>query len=395
MDESWQVPIGSILPAAAPPRSPAPAAASPAAAAAAAAPPPPPRPRRLPRRLRGAAADAAPPAILRRSPAPPATSIYDEIFRPAAERGGGRRGGWPEKAGEGGTGEEAPGVSDPGERGKLRTEEGSYDDIFGSDGGGGGEWRRRTRSRSRSKRSSAVSSDELSPPSAAAAPGEDDAVLSFFASKLRPITISSWRHEASPPSTISVGDQSSVRSFTIPFANRKENNYTASTSSSRFNQQQLRPSSVNFRCFSPPETIRRTPWGGNSELDSPPSVISSVSVDPVMPSKSAATEIEKVAVMEMDCDEDSSNTIPAESSFFIEIDAHGRRKEATEVDEAIAWAKETFWNEMHKKVKVENDLMLKNNEESSAVGSIHCILRLQKAFQKQFVICQKSDTKIT
>lgn len=73
-----------------------------------------------------------------------------------------------------------------------------------------------------------------------------------------------------------------------------------------------------------------------------------------MLSKSVATEIEKVVVMEMDCDEDSSNTIPAESSFFIEIDARGRREEATEVDEAIAWAKETFWNEMHKKVKVEN-----------------------------------------
>lgn len=104
----------------------------------------------------------------------PASSFYEEIFRPAWRRlplaRGGRR---------------LPGFRIPEARasGQVKMDEGFYDDIFGSDGGRERRSRSRSKCSSRSKSSSVLSSAELSPPLRPSI--AEDAMLSSFASKLR------------------------------------------------------------------------------------------------------------------------------------------------------------------------------------------------------------------
>ncbi|XP_073008841.1 uncharacterized protein [Typha latifolia] len=334
MDESWRTPIGSLLPRR--------------------------RSTDQPRRGSGDGGDLDPNDFRDVFGGPPRTlllrqfsgelrpspvaSLYDEVFRPS-ERGGGGKGG-----------RRLPGLRIPrrAEAARiLRTEEGFYDDIFGSDGAGGA--RRRSRSRSKSS-SSVVSSEEVSPPLRHGPPtyGDGDAVLSSFVSKLRPITIPSRRYDSSTPSTISGGDRSSHRCMAIPCPRRS---YVADFNNSSGGISNRR-SNIGFCCFSPPETVsfrqslKKPPWDAAavSEADSPSSVISSVLNDRI-PVKAA--EVEEMVVDEMEEGDTEDN------SFIIEIDCHRRRKEdsegATAVDEAIAWAKEKFWNQMYKKVDAKDE----------------------------------------
>ncbi|XP_072969908.1 uncharacterized protein [Typha angustifolia] len=289
---------------------------------------------------------------------PPAASLYEEVFCsvpvPVADGCVGRR--------------MLPEFRIPTrEVGMVRREEGFFDDIFGSDSGEGeskGCWMRRSRSRSKSKSKSksksSASSEEVSKRTMRvfAEEEDDDAVLSAFASRLRPINIPTRRREPSPPSTISGGDESSIRCFGIPcspssclvdFKDSDNSSYTTNGSSTLYKHQPnigfcRSSSAMRIRLESSfSQYLRRPPWSGNSEADSPSSVTSSVFTDP------------KMALMRVNREEDEEGEekYTAESSFVIEIDGHGRRKVATEesaaLEEAIAWAKEKFWSQMYKK----------------------------------------------
>ncbi|URE31564.1 Pentatricopeptide repeat-containing protein [Musa troglodytarum] len=216
--------------------------------------------------------------------------------------------------------------------GLVRTEEGFYDDIFGSEGGGRGR-------KSRSKSSSSVlSSEDMSPPIRMAASMAEDAVLSSFASKLRPITIPSRRYVSSP-SANSREEWNSHRTPSMdPYLDSRDCKKRDHSSSELLRQR----SHISFSCcFSPPETIsleasfRRSqdePTGcDNSDADSPSSVISSVFLDPVLSKADRGVEGHREA---------------AESSYVIEINGHGMggKEGAAAIDEAIAWAKQKFWD---------------------------------------------------
>ncbi|XP_009419571.2 uncharacterized protein LOC103999523 [Musa acuminata AAA Group] len=261
---------------------------------------------------------------------PRSVSFYDELFRPAE-----RPRGIPRAA----AGRGVPAFGALPRAGLVRTEEGFYDDIFGSEGGGRGR-------KSRSKSSSSVlSSEDMSPPIRMAASMAEDAVLSSFASKLRPITIPSRRYVSSP-STNSREEWNSHRTPGMdpyldsrdPYLDSRDCKKRDHSSSELLRQR----SHISFSCcFSPPETIsleasfRRSqdePTGcDNSDADSPSSVISSVFLDPVLSKADRGVEGHREA---------------AESSYVIEINGHGMggKEGAAAIDEAIAWAKKKFWD---------------------------------------------------
>ncbi|CAL9130230.1 unnamed protein product [Musa textilis] len=254
---------------------------------------------------------------------PRPVSFYDELFRPAE-----RPRGIPRAA----AGRGVPAFGALPRAGLVRTEEGFYDDIFGSEGGGRGR-------KSRSKSSSSVlSSEDMSPPIRMAASMAEDAVLSSFASKLRPITIPSRRYVSSP-SANSREEWNSHRTPSMdPYLDSRDCKKRDHSSSELLRQR----SHISFSCcFSPPETIsleasfRRSqdePTGcDNSDADSPSSVISSVFLDPVLSKADRGVEGHREA---------------AESSYVIEINGHGMggKEGAAAIDEAIAWAKQKFWD---------------------------------------------------
>ncbi|XP_039114700.1 uncharacterized protein LOC120250031 [Dioscorea cayenensis subsp. rotundata] len=308
----------------------------------------------------------------------PAASLYDEIFRP------GEYGFQTSRAGR-----SLPAFMIPvarGGGGVLRTEEGFYDDIFGS-GGGDRRSRSRSKSKSRSTSSSVLSSEDVSPPLRRHI--GDDAVLSSFASKLRPITIPTRRQNSSPPSTVSVGEQSSFRTLSIPCPPRPcfTNSHERSKSSTK--------SHIGFSCcFSPPESTSLDPTflhdtiaynhlqndddcsHFDSDSGSASSVISSVFPDHTANRPTcyqdwnrAEFEQEKVVVEVEDGE-------AADSSYFIELDNRtgtGFRDAAGDaaVDEAIAWAKETFRSHQESKEDDDDDddLQIDSKETSEDMDS--------------------------
>ncbi|XP_020587041.1 uncharacterized protein LOC110029201 [Phalaenopsis equestris] len=256
-------------------------------------------------------------------------SIYDEIFRSSerAIRDTGRQ-------------RRLPGFQiPPAAEGSVRTNLGFYDDIFGSDGGN-----RKSKSQSMEK----LKPSELSP--ARQCPG-DDALFSTFASKLRPITIPTRWHNSPPPSTCSTVEPPEnhpcfpLMSCSVADANRHPKH-----------------SHTNFYYFSPPKTINpessfiqplKRPvnsgfFNSSGDIGSPSSAISSVFLETMGAVRfksfadhpSCEREVEKM-VME------AEERDVAESPFVIEIDSHGTTETnegAVAVDEAIAWAKEKFFS---------------------------------------------------
>ncbi|PKA52349.1 hypothetical protein AXF42_Ash010245 [Apostasia shenzhenica] len=260
----------------------------------------------------------------------PALTIYDEIFRPTESgttaKDGGRR---------------LPGFRIPSAAAAVRvggvhltTELGFYDDIFGSDGGDP-----RLRLRPKSISSSVLSSEELSP-------------LRSSASKLRPIRIPSRRHNPSPPSTLSTGGPGSRRPI--------DHRHPPSSSScfkdlpGRTDAEDLlrQPSAGRgfSSCFSPPETIsldsfyrsEKRPTGGvTSGTESPSPTTSSVFLESAgaYVHYFSGREIEKKVVVEVGRGEAAQ-----EVSGKALAPAPAMAEAAAAVDEAIAWAKETFWS---------------------------------------------------
>ncbi|XP_077243805.1 uncharacterized protein LOC143884239 [Tasmannia lanceolata] len=201
-------------------------------------------------------------------------------------------------------------------RGDNRLREGFYEDIFGS-----GE-DRRSRSRSKSNSSSVLSSEDLSPlrPSIA-----DDSGFISFGSKLRPIVIPSR--------------QSAKSTFSREQSRQMSSNFTQSTRPSYMEFQFTEPGS-HFGSSSP-ETINIGPGSYLSikrsvddlDLDSSFSEISSLD---------GRARIQEKASREQE--EEEQEEAELLSSYVIEISSERKeeKEEAVAIDEAIAWAKETW-----------------------------------------------------
>ncbi|KAG6534983.1 uncharacterized protein LOC121992057 [Zingiber officinale] len=238
-------------------------------------------------------------------------SFYGEILRPANRQ---RR---------------IPrGVADG--RGMVKTEEGFYDDIFGNESIGG------QRSKSKSSSSSVLSSE--------------DAMLSSFASKLRPIAIPSKGYGSSPSTTARDGwsiDSYPTDSYLLECKDSKNKGHSS-------NELLRQKSHLGFSCcFSPPETIsleasfrknHDEPAGSYNSDDSPiSSVISSAFLAPML--SKAGSGVEDV-ILELKRDRQRVGS----SSYKIEADHHdqGDREGSDAIDEAIAWAKQKFRNHQEK-----------------------------------------------
>ncbi|XP_074568718.1 uncharacterized protein LOC141825233 [Curcuma longa] len=258
-------------------------------------------------------------------------NFYDEPFRPADLQ---RRIPRPAADGRG-----IQGFTSRARARMVKTEEGFYDDIFGSDSIGD-RW-----SRSKSKSSSSVlSSEDVGPPIwAASSMVAEDAILSSFTSKLRPITIPSKRYVSSPSTTAREERGIDVYPMNSYFLECKDYKNKGHNSSELLRQR----SHLGFSCcFSPPETIsletsfRRNhdeqAGSYNSYADSPSSEISSAFLVPML--SQADTEMEDV-ILELEGDRQGAG-------YKIEINDHGMgdREGSDAIDEAIAWAKQKFWD---------------------------------------------------
>ncbi|XP_074560025.1 uncharacterized protein LOC141816090 [Curcuma longa] len=255
-------------------------------------------------------------------------SFYGEIFRPTNRQRRIPRG----VAG----GRVIQGFGSRARAGMVKTEEGFYDDIFGNECIGD----RRSRSKSSS---SVLSSEDVTPPIWAASSMAEDAMLSSFASKLRPITIPSKGYVSSPSTT--ARDEWSIDSYPTDSYLLECKDYKNKGHSS--NELLRQKSHLGFSCcFSPPETIsleasfRKNydePAGSYNSDDSPSSEISSAFLDPML--SKAGTGVEDV-ILELKRDRQRAGS----SSYKIQANHHGMgdREGADAIDEAIAWAKQKF-----------------------------------------------------
>ncbi|CAK7350169.1 unnamed protein product [Dovyalis caffra] len=222
--------------------------------------------------------------------------------------------------------------------------EGFYSDVFGfSEKGRRSRQRSRANSKSKSNSSSVLSSEELSPLRRPVT--GDDAALSSFASKLRPINVPyRWNSTTTRPEEQPAGIQWNMPSFTC---NHTDAYYMENESIS----ENLRSSSSCFRVsrqVSSPETISHEPHSFRSikvpvddlELNSPSSPVSSLCHEP---EAKVGVQWDTMLEEEMELDEDEDED-EVMSSYVIEINSDQREgtSEAVSIDEAIAWAKEKF-----------------------------------------------------
>ncbi|KAI3455972.1 hypothetical protein Pfo_012635 [Paulownia fortunei] len=257
--------------------------------------------------------------------------FYEEIFRPS------------EKAAQavGRSGRSLPEFRIPGQQRRSsdhnqhkREHNGFYSDIFGWED----ERVVRSRSRSKASSSSVLSSEELSPlRPAVSVDGDDD--VSFFASKLRPINVSSrWTSRR-----MGHEDYQRQQNMMPPFAGSQPFHNTENDCPDTLRSYPFGLSRKNAS----PETISLEPMSNGSfrvsaddlELNSTSSAVSSVchSSDREQKSREMGDDISVQDAMEQDEDE-------AMSSYVIEINSYNREGtcESNGVDEAIAWAKEKF-----------------------------------------------------
>lgn len=242
--------------------------------------------------------------------------FYEEIFRqPDSGSVSGR------------SGRNLPEFRIPSNRGGQQRRSEFYNDIFG--------WKDekvvRSRTRSKASSSSVLSSEDLSPLRPTVCVNSDNDV-SFFASKLRPINVGSrWTSTRKVP-------EHYQRQKSVPiFAG----NQSMCSTEDDYNEN-LRSSPIGFcRKYPSPETINLEPtWNTsirlsteNTELNSPSSTVSSVCEEP----QDKLNKMFQQHGTEQDGDEDTR-------SYVIEINSDHRERtsEAIGVDEAIAWAKESF-----------------------------------------------------
>ncbi|XP_048140885.1 uncharacterized protein LOC115757285 isoform X2 [Rhodamnia argentea] len=267
------------------------------------------------------------------APSDPASSFYDEVFRPPEFASPAKK-----------SGRSLPAFRIPAAAAEL-----FYGDVFGSDG----DRRSRERSRpgskvmsgskSKSNSSSALSSEELSPLRPMIG---DDVGLSSFASKLRPINVPCrWNSIATAP-----GDH--LKKQGIPAFPYSQPSWPEERLTEQEHKSNSRCSYNGFaRTLPSPESVTEEPSSRHQmkipvedddmEINSPSSVISSLCQDPEGNNLSIRDGVHVVREREIeDQDEDEIS-----GSFVIEIGASNRRDgsgEALGIDEAIAWAKEKF-----------------------------------------------------
>ncbi|KAG4990987.1 hypothetical protein JHK87_024444 [Glycine soja] len=215
-----------------------------------------------------------------------------------------------------------------------------YNDIFGSDD----DRRSRERSgpqskaKSKSNSSSALSSEELSPlrPSAG-----DDAALSAFASKLRPINVPCrWNSTTMMPGEHPIKQGGpfypcNSQSFENQF---QDNEYKESFKSSHlgFSRRVSSPETISLESNSYQSMkISADDW----ELSSPFSAVSGLCQEP-----EAKSSVHDHLFPELVIEQDDDNDDEVMSSYVIEVNSNLREESCgtADIDEAIAWAKEKF-----------------------------------------------------
>ncbi|KAK4751167.1 hypothetical protein SAY87_004649 [Trapa incisa] len=270
------------------------------------------------------------------------TSFYDEVFRPH------EFGGSPAMR----SGRSLPAFRIP------ERAEAFYEDIFGSDVDRRSRDRTRpgskakSKPKSRSNSSSVLSSEDLSPLRPFAG---DDAVLSSFASKLRPINIPCrWNSSTAKP-------EEPLKNPTVsPFPSSRASPTDTQHMESLYRQQFRSPFNGFSRRVTSPETISIDPSsyrsvkisGDDIEVNSPSAteVSSLYHQDPEVREYHVDNNLmAEEEIINGDEDEDEIS-----SSFVIEIGLNHREvvREAEGIDEAIAWAKERF--NAHKEWKDSN-----------------------------------------
>ncbi|EEF29403.1 uncharacterized protein LOC8276583 isoform X2 [Ricinus communis] len=256
------------------------------------------------------------------------TSFYEEVFRP------------PEfvstvldKKKSGAGGRSLPAFRIPAKS------DGFYGDVFGWEEGRMSRERSRPSSKAKSKSnsSSVLSSEELSPHRRPVS--GDDAALSSFASKLRPINVPCrWNSNTLRPEEFTRKQE--MPSFPCNSPSYADNYYMENEYNDNFRSSYIKVS----RQVSSPETISIKPSSFRSikvsvddiELNSPSSPVSSLCQEP---EASIGIQCDSMQEEEMEQDEDE-----VMSSYVIEINSDHREvaSEAISIDEAIAWAKEKF-----------------------------------------------------
>lgn len=227
--------------------------------------------------------------------------------------------------------------------------DGFYSDIFASESDDLRRSRDRSRSNSKAKSnsSSVLSSEELSP---RRPPTGDDAALSSFASKLRPINVASrWNSN----------DQRKHGNMP-PFACNQfvENDYSSSFRGS-YNEFSGRACS--------PETISLDPNSYRSIRVSRDDLELNSLASPASPASSLCQEPETRQDLAREDEEDE-----VMSSYVIEINSDYYRQgtnEAVSIDDAIAWAKEkyqTHVSEMQNEKQCSAEEMTDDNGEESS-----------------------------
>lgn len=214
----------------------------------------------------------------------------------------------------------------------------------------------------------------------------DDATLSSFASKLRPITIPTRQHDSSQPSTLSGGggggDEGSS-SRTVPISNIRfssledlaDHNKAAGSTTVDFFQRYLhRPDAEFSYSLSPSAETRRSSYycpnccrkpsdqmpnnmyhvSGGGGGGSPSSVASSVVLEP-MPTTAPMElrELEKKVVVEVKRERALS---------FVGHRPLRETEGAAALDEAIAWARGKFWSQQASDIT--SDEILEYSEEA-------------------------------
>ncbi|KAL1567481.1 hypothetical protein AAHA92_02956 [Salvia divinorum] len=206
-----------------------------------------------------------------------------------------------------------------------RQKSGFFSDIFGWDATKMMSWR----SRSKTNSSSALSSEELSP---VRPPVYDD--VSLLASKLRPInTKTKWNSDHKKQPLFSNLD--------------RENEFLEKLWGSNKMEENLDVEQMKFRVSE----------NDDVQFNSPSSAVSNVESWKIIDE-----EMEMEMEMEMEIDEDELM-----SSYVIELDSCSRDTvyESTDVDEAIAWAKDKF----HKYSSQEKPITQEVMDESHILSS--------------------------
>ncbi|KAG9439380.1 hypothetical protein H6P81_019545 [Aristolochia fimbriata] len=269
------------------------------------------------------------------------SSFYDEVFRPAEmDRTAARPGrSLPAFRIPGAAAGNGKGGGGGGGGGSLARRDGFYDDIFGYPRS---RSRSESMSKSRSNCSSVLSSEDLSPirPSVV-----DDAGISSFASKLRPINIPSRQ------STLFAGDQrkqgnSGAACPHGPHPSYMEFQFTESG----LNELHKQPTfGLSQPMPSPESIINAEPSSYRSvkissddfEIDSNASEISSIEQEPIASQRVQDQQEQEEQQEDYYGEEEDGEFL---GSYVIEIGSDRREEveEAVAVDDAIAWVKEKY-----------------------------------------------------